>query len=119
MIIIYWIAIVVISLLAGFADSKGFYYASQIWPHGKLDFVMLSKSAITFALGLSFYWISILFMNKVGIHSAEIQTGIWFLVVIIGVALASGEFLKWQSIDKVVASITVVCFLFLLIRNSG
>ncbi len=119
MTIINWVIIIVISLLAGFADSKGFYFASQIWPNGRLDGLMLLKSAITFAIGLCFYWGSIFFLNKVGIQSAELQTGIWFLVVIIGVALASGEFSKWHSIDKIIAVITVVGFLFLLVRNNG
>ncbi len=114
-----WIIILLLSLLAGFADSKGFYFASQIWPGGSLDLIALLKSGGAFVVGLIFYWGTIFFMNKVGLNSASFQTAIWFIAVIIGVSIATGDFMKWQSLDKIVAVVTVICFLFLLVRNGN
>lgn len=119
MSIFNWLAIMVLSLISGVIDSKGFSFASEAWIKGNFHPNALVKSFAAFSIGLTFYWATVFFMKRVGINAAELQAGLWFTVVIIGVSLASGSFLQWNQIDKVVAFLTVAGLLFLLVRNGG
>ena len=46
----------------------------------------------------------------------EIQTTIWFVFTIIGVGVLSGQFLKWQTVDRVVAVGVLAGLTWLLVR---
>jgi len=53
------------------------------------------------------------------IISPEIQTIGWFTVTILGVALFSGKFLRWQTIDQFVGIAVLFGIAWLLIRTAG
>lgn len=117
--IILLFKIVFISLLSGWADSRGFLYASEIWHGDKLVVYQLFKSALGFSAGIGLYWLVVKYLNQLGVGAPEIQSIIWFSVVIIGIALSSGRFFAWPLIDQLVGLIVVFGIGWLTVRTSG
>jgi hypothetical protein len=95
-------------LLSGFGDSLGFVYAARIWRDDTLSWVDLGKSALGWFSGIALYVVSLRFMARAGVTSAEIQTMIWFAMTIIGVVIFSGRFFHWPHLDQVVAVLVIV-----------
>src|SRR5688572_28711118 len=93
--------IICITILSGIADSQGFIHASKIWVNNKLDWNELGKSALGIAIGISLYWLVLKYMNAAGIAAPEIQTLVWFSVTLLGVALISRNFFRWQTLDQI------------------
>jgi hypothetical protein len=111
--------IIGLTLLSGLADAQGFIHASTTWINGKIIWGEGFRSLLGFGIGAICYIIVANFLGKVGIVSAEIQTIIWFLVAIVGVAVISGKFLHWQRFDQIVALIALICIGWLVIRTGG
>ncbi len=95
--------IIVLTLISGIGDAQGFIHAARLWQGGSIAWSELTKSALGFGVGISMYWLALRSMKELGILAPEIQTVIWFGVTLVGVALASGSFFKWQLIDQAVA----------------
>lgn len=91
--------IIGITVLSGIADSQGFIHASKIWEKDKLVWSEPGKSALGFAIGITLYWVALKYMKSAGIASPGIQTLIWFSITLLGVALISRSFFRWQTID--------------------
>jgi hypothetical protein len=104
-------------VLSGFADSLGFVYASKIWQQDALSWPDLGKSALGFVTGIALYVISLRFMARLGITSAEIQTTVWFAMTIIGVVIVSGRFFTWPRLEQGVAVMVLVGLGWLLART--
>src|SRR5262249_10732300 len=100
-----WPLIVVIAftLLSGYADAQGFSYSSSMWRDGQLVWPETGKAALGFAVGISAYWVVVRFLQDLGVRATEVQTLMWIGVTLIGVALVSGEFFRWQRTDQAVA----------------
>lgn len=113
------IAIIILTLLSGFGDAKGFFHAANVWYNGEIIWTELSKSALGFGIGIGAYWIVIKYLKEFGINSPEIQTIGWFVVTIIGVAVLSGKFSHWERIDQIVGIALVAGFSFLLLRTGS
>ena len=111
--------IIVISVLSGLADSQGFIHASKIWGNNKLVWNEVGKSALGFAVGITLYWIVLKYMNAAGIVAPEIQTLIWFSITILGVALISRSFFRWQTIDQFVGVAVLAGVAWLMVRTGG
>lgn len=107
------------TVLSGLADAQGFLHASRIWQNGNAVWSEIGKSALGFAVGISIYWLVLKFMSEAGIVSPEIQTVTWFGVTLIGVALASGGFLKWNILDQGIAVLVLAGIGWLLFRTNG
>jgi hypothetical protein len=60
--------------------------------------------------------LSLKYMRALGVHSATIQTSLWFLATIVGLALVSGEFRKWQRVDQAVAIVVAAGLSWLVVR---
>lgn len=113
------ILLIVLTLISGLADAQGFVHASNIWQGGKLIGPEVFKSAFGFAGGIATYWLCIRFLQDIRIVSPEMQTLGWFTATIIGIALFSGKFLQWHTIDQIVG-IAVLCGVaWLLFRTGG
>jgi hypothetical protein len=113
------VLIVVLTLVAAVFDSQGFVHSARIWEDGRLVWAEVGKAAGGFAVGITLYWIAIRYLKAVGVASAEIQTTIWFVVTIVGVAIASGAFFKWRPADQAVAVAVIVGMGWLAYRTGG
>lgn len=111
--------LVVLTVLSGFFDSQGFIHSAKIWSGGRILWNEVLFSSIGYGLGILLYWITIRFLNILGITSPEVQTAGWFVVTILGVAIFSGNFLKWQLMDQVVGLIAIICVIWVMIRTGG
>jgi hypothetical protein len=111
--------VIVISVLSGLADSQGFIHASKIWANDKLIWNEVGKSALGFAVGITLYWIVLKYMNAAGIVAPEIQTLIWFSITILGVAVISRSFFRWQTIDQLVGIAVLAGVAWLMVRTGG
>ena len=106
-----------ITLISGIGDSQGFIHAAKMWPNGKLVWGELGKSALGFGVGISTYWFAVKYLKQFGVLSPETQTIAWFGITIVGVAFISGKFLRWQTIDQIIAVVGLLCVGWLLFRT--
>lgn len=111
--------LIVLTTLSGVGDSQGFLYAAKIWQDGRLNGSALLRSALGFLSGVALYWLSIRFFNIFGITSPGIQTVGWFAVTIAGVALFSGEFLRWGRLDQLLGLAAILAVGMLMFRQGG
>ncbi len=114
-----WLIIIVLTVLSGIGDSQGFVHAAKVWTNDKLVWSEVGKSALGFAVGISLYWIVIKYMNTAGIAAPEIQTLIWFSITILGVAILSRNFFRWQTVDQIVGIAVLVGVGWLMVRTGG
>lgn len=111
--------VVVMTIFSGIADSRGFVHAAKVWKEGSLVFDEILKSAAGYGVGIFFYWWVIKYLNEFGVVAPELQTLGWFAVVIIGVAITSGNFGRWQLVDQIVAITVVLGIGWLTLRTGG
>lgn len=117
--IVPFLIVVALTVISGFGDAQGFIHAANIWQNGRVAWDALAKSALGFAFGISMYWLALRWMKEIGIVSPEVQTVAWFAVTIIGVALASGNFVKWQVSEQVVAVVVLLGIGWLMLRTGA
>lgn len=108
-----------LTLVSGLSDSRGFIHAANIWQGGQLIWGEVGKSALGFSVGIFMYWIVLKYMKELGIVAPEIQTVIWFGMTLVGVAIASGQFFRWQLTDQMVALGVLIGIGWLLARTGG
>lgn len=106
-----------LTLISGFCDSQGFVHSALIWQDGKLIWRELGLAALNYSLGIGLFWLSQPSLRALGLSSPELQSILWFSVVIIGVAIASGKFFTWQRLDQVVGVVVLVGIAWLLFRT--
>ena len=109
--------VLVLITLSGFADSLGFVYAAKIWQNGTLSWPDVGRSALGWVVGITLYVISLKYMARLGVTSAEIQTAVWFAMTIIGVVIFSGRFFSWPRLEQSVAVLVLVGLGWLLVRT--
>ena len=114
--VLYVILVITLTLFSGLADSRAFLYAAQTWPNDQLSLAMLAKALLFFAFGILLYVLSLKFLRYLGVHSATIQTSLWFLATLLGLAILSGEFLKWQRLDQAIAIVVAAGLTWLVVR---
>lgn len=112
------VIVIILTLLSGYSDSRGFLYASNIWNNGHLVLDKLAKSAAGFGFGIFCYWIVLRYLKELNIAvSTEVQTLGWFSVTMLGVALSNGEIFKWPLVDRLVSVIILTGLAWLLFRG--
>jgi len=114
-----WNAVLVLVLivLSGFADSLGFAYAAKIWKSGVVSWPDFGRAWAGWAVGITLYVISLKYMARLGVTSAEIQTAVWFAMTIIGVVIFSGRFFSWPRVEQIVATLVLLGLGWLLVRT--
>jgi hypothetical protein len=105
--------------VSGLADARGFVHASRVWQTEGIVWLELARSAAGFVVGMSVYWISTRFLQRLGISAPETQTLIWFTATIVGVAVASGRFARWPASDQLVACAAMIALGWLLVRQAA
>lgn len=108
--------ILALTLVSGIGDSQGFVHASEIWRDGRPSMEALLKSAGGFAIGIGAYWFSLRFMRQAGIVSPELQTMIWLVATLLGVALTSRKILQWQPAEQGVMLAVAIGIVWLVTR---
>jgi hypothetical protein len=91
-----------LTTLSGLMDARGFYYAPQAWPGGRLDGKYAALSIACFVGGLSLYILAVRFMQHVGVGSVAVQSAVWFVVTAIGIAVLDGSVLQWTRAQQLV-----------------
>jgi hypothetical protein len=104
-------------VLSGFADSLGFVYAAKIWRNDAVSWIDVGWAALGWSVGITLYVISLRYMARLGVTSAEIQTAVWFAMTIIGVVIFSGRFFTWPRLEQGVAILVLVGLGWLLVRT--
>jgi divalent metal cation (Fe/Co/Zn/Cd) transporter len=113
------IAIIVLTVLSGLTDAQGAVSASRMWQNGQLVPGELARASFFFAVGIALFFVAIRFMQQVGIVSAEIQSALWYSVVIVGIALISRAFFRWNIVDQIVALVVLGGILWLAVRTGA
>lgn len=110
--------IVLFTLLSGLGDACGFVYAGKVWEGDVFNGVNALKSAAGFQFGVFMYWCAARHLNAQGVVDAEVQTMFWFAATIVGIALMSGQFLRWSLVDKGTAVAVLVGITCLMLRTA-
>jgi hypothetical protein len=113
-----YLLVLVLIVLSGFADSAGFVYAAKIWQGDAISWPDVGKSALGWIAGISLYVVSVRYMARLGVTSAEIQTAVWFAMTIIGVVILSGRFFTWPRLEQSVAMLVLAGLGWLLVRTA-
>jgi hypothetical protein len=112
-------AVLVLCVLSGLADSQGFVHASEIWRDEGVSWASLGRSSLGFVVGMTAYWISIRFMNRVGLATADLQYVVWFFITLIGVGIATGSLRRWTGIDVAVGVVVVAGLCWLTMKGAA
>jgi len=110
---------ILLTLLSGWGDSKGFLHSARVWQEGGFVWSEAARASLGYGCGIVLYWVAIRYLRQVGIVSAEAQTLLWFAAAIVGVAAASGRFRSWQALDWATAAGTVLCLTLFILRTGG
>jgi hypothetical protein len=97
------LCIALFTLLSGVGDAWGFLHAGKAWNGAEFQWLEALKSAAGFQFGVLMYWLALRHLQASGVVAVEIQTLFWFGATIIGVALLSGQFLRWPLADQLAA----------------
>jgi hypothetical protein len=95
--------VLVLTILSGVMDARGFVYAARAWPEGRLDPRLALASMVAFFAGLSLYIVAVRFMQAFGLQGVALQSALWFVVTAIGVAAMDGSVLNWSRAQQIVA----------------
>ena len=99
---------------SGLLDARGFVFAARAWPGGNLDPKMGLLSLACFAGGLSAYILAVKFMQDAGIQGVALQSGIWFVITAVGIAVMDGSILQWSRTQQVVGVTVAVALCWLI-----
>ena len=111
------VAVVILTTLAGLADAQGFVHAGRVWTTTGIDYVAALLATIGFTSSVPCYLFAIRFLTAGGVHAVEIQTACWFVATMVGVAIAGGNFLRWNIADQAVALVVVGGVIWLVMRT--
>jgi len=100
--------VIVLTLISGLLDARGFLLASQAWPGGQLDIRSASLSVLCFGLGLSSYVVAVRFIQALGIQGVALQSSLWFVVTAIGIAVLDGSILNWSRTQQLVGVLVAI-----------
>jgi hypothetical protein len=112
------VLIVLLTVLCGIGDAQGFIHAGKVWQDGRFEWAHALKSAAGFQVGVVTYWFVLRQLAIHGVVAVEVQTLFWFVATIIGVALLSGQALRWPLIDQAVAGCVLAGVGWLMYRTA-
>lgn len=104
------LVVLALTALSGLLDARGFIFAAKAWPAGVLDWRIAAIAVLSFVGGLSCYVVAVKYMHNLGVTTVAIQTGLWFLVTGVAVALADNSILGWTRAQQLVG-ITIACMM--------
>jgi hypothetical protein len=60
------------------------------------------------------YILAISFMQNAGVHGVALQSGIWFVVTAIGIAVMDGSIVSWSRTQQVVGVAVAIALCWLI-----
>jgi hypothetical protein len=99
--------VLLLTVLSGVMDARGFVYAGRAWPEGQLDWAAVGQSLLAFFAGISLYIGAVRFMQAMGLNAVALQSGIWFVATAIGIAALDGSVTQWGRPQQAVALIVM------------
>ena len=109
-----FVVVGLLTVASGLLDARGFVFAARAWPGGQLDLKMGLASLACFVGGLSAYILAVKFMQNAGIQGVALQSGIWFLVTALGIAIMDGTVQDWTRAQQVVGVVVAVALGWLI-----
>ena len=100
--------VIVLTLVSGLLDARGFLLASQAWPGGSLDIRSAALSVLCFGLGLSSYVVAVRFIQALGIQGVALQSSLWFVVTAIGIAVLDTTILNWTRTQQLIGVLVAI-----------
>jgi hypothetical protein len=110
--------IAVFTVLSGIGDALGFVNAAKVWHGAQFQWLAAAKSALGFQFGVLMYWFALRELQAHGVVAVEVQTLFWFGATIVGVALISGQFLRWPAADQLAAAAVLGGIGWLMFRTA-
>jgi hypothetical protein len=107
--------VLLLTVLSGVMDARGFSYAGRAWPDGQLNWTAVGMSMLAFFAGISLYIGSVRFMQAVGLNALALQSGIWFVATAVGIAAMDGSLTQWNRTQQVVAAAVMVGLAWLIV----
>lgn len=99
--------VLLLTILSGVMDARGFVYAGRAWPQGQLDSIAVGQSLLAFFAGISLYIGAVRFMQTMGINAVALQSGIWFVATAIGIAAMDGSVVQWSRPQQMIALVVM------------
>lgn len=106
--------VLVLTVMSGVMDARGFVYAGRAWPDGNIDWTAVGQSLLAFFAGISLYIGAVRFMQAMGLHAVALQSGIWFVATAIGIAALDGTVTQWTRLQQVVALLVMAGLAWLI-----
>jgi hypothetical protein len=106
--------VLLLTVLSGVMDARGFVYAGRAWPDGQLDWTAVGQSLLAFFAGISLYIGAVRFMQAMGLHAVALQSGIWFVATAIGIAALDGSVVQWSRPQQAVALLVMAGLAWLI-----
>jgi hypothetical protein len=106
--------VLLLTVLSGVMDARGFVYAGRAWPGGTLDWTAVGQSLLAFFAGISLYIGAVRFMQSMGLNAVALQSGIWFVATAIGIAALDGSVLQWTRSQQAVAVVVMLGLAWLI-----
>jgi len=113
--VVSWAVLVATIAISAVLDAYGFLHAARAWSvDGRLLARPASLSLGCFLVGVVLYVVSIRVQRSVGVHSATMQSAVWFAMTIIGIALVDGSIARWSVVQLGVGVVVVAGLIWLL-----
>ena len=109
----------ILTIASGLLDARGFVFAARAWPGGQFDAKMGVASLACFVGGLSAYILAVKFMQNAGIQGVALQSGIWFVVTAIGIAVMDGTIAQWTRTQQAVGMVVAIALCWLIATTRG
>lgn len=112
------VVVVVLTVLSGLLDGRGFVYAARAWPGGDLDLRLAASAVLAFATGLVCYVIAVKFLQQFGVGSVALQSAIWFVVTVVGISLMDGRIATWTRPQQIVGLLVAAGLCWLIVSTA-
>lgn len=106
--------VLLLTVLSGVMDARGFVYAGRAWPDGQIDWTAVGQSLLAFFAGISLYIGAVRFMQAMGLNAVALQSGIWFVATAIGIAALDGSVAQWSRPQQAVALVVMLGLAWLI-----
>ena len=106
-------------IASGIFDALAFTYSARMWHGAGLVWGETVKAGGSFIVGITMYWGAVRYLSEAGVVTAEMQTLVWFVVTILGVAVLGGRFFHWQLLEQLAAVNVFVSLGWLVSRSAA